>query len=543
MQERVWTQKYQKASDKSGLTLTEHRGLHRPAGEVPFHSMCGKCMSPWPENATRCWMCKHDQAIEYQRPTSIMDVGDQTWTLLYEAGRPVWRRAAPAQSSPGALGPEATGIPEAERHFKLSHSIDGSQFAQAPAATCTEEERTFADEVPSVCRVHIRHEIMSSDYEDDATATSAAHRKRLEEQQPAQSSRSSIQRGGQGPSHSVRGPPRALSGCPQGGARPSGGPSARRRRTIWLSCKQRSWRPFRRECRRSPPARCVDLLRKVNLLDFKAALKKRMVEETSGRTEDALQAAITSMEKAKAANKQIQDQGTAFMEQFALNPVEISAWPTELKHKLERGLFCPTASLDWHEVPDPSDMLRHYLPAMRALQDGQNPWAGHSKLLEEMPDLKHTVATAEPGAASTPGALGPAVTGPGMATLNEMDEEAKNLAMLLWALKVHRGELRMFGGVWRRVPEFSPPLPDWAQPKAGAPSAKELDKLRALERRTHPCSFGSDMVEPFHYTLTRRWKNRGARALDPDWNPSSPFGGLMTPPRTRSGAERAAPGT
>ena len=86
MQERVWTQKYQKASDKSGLT--EHRGLHRPAGDVPFHSMCGKCMSPWPENATRCWICKHDQAIEYQRPTSIMEVGDQTWTLLYEADRP-----------------------------------------------------------------------------------------------------------------------------------------------------------------------------------------------------------------------------------------------------------------------------------------------------------------------------------------------------------------------------------------------------------------------------------------------------------------------
>ena len=196
-----------------------------------------------------------------------------------------------------------------------------------------------------------------------------------------------------------------------------------------------------------------------------------MLEETSGRTEDALQAAITSMEEAKAANKQIQDQGTAFMEQFALNPVEISARPTELKHKLKRCLFCPTAPLDWHEVPDPSDMLRHYLPAMRALQDGKNPWAGHPKLLEERPDLKHTVATAEPGAASTPGALGPAVTGPGMATLNEMDEE-----------------------------EFSPPLPDWAQPKAGAPSAKEMDKYRALERRTHPCSFGSDMVEPFHYT-------------------------------------------
>ena len=87
-----------------------------------------------------------------------------------------------------------------------------------------------------------------------------------------------------------------------------------------------------------------------------------------------------------------------------------------------------------------------------------------------------------------------------MATLNEMDEEAKKLAMLLWALKVHRGELRMFGGVWRRVLEFSPPLPDWAQPKPGALTPKQMDRYRALERRTHPSSFGADMVEPFHYT-------------------------------------------
>ena len=163
---------------------------------------------------------------------------------------------------------------------------------------------------------------------------------------------------------------------------------------------------------------------------------------------------------------------------------------------------------------------------MRALQDGQNPWAGHPKLLEEMPDLKHTVATAAPEAASTPGAFGPAVTGPGMATLNDMDEEAKKLAILLWALKVHRGELRMFGGVWRRVPEFSPPLRDWAQPKAGAPSAKEMDKLRALERRTHPCSFGSDMVEPFHYTDQEVEEQRREGTRHPHSNPSFPFGGL-----------------
>ena len=96
-------------------------------------------------------------------------------------------------------------------------------------------------------------------------------------------------------------------------------------------------------------------------MDFKAALKKRMLEETTGSTEDSLKAAVTSIEKAKEANKKIQDQGTAFMEKFAIAPTEISAWPEDLKHKLERGLFCPTASLDWHQVPDPTDMLQHYL--------------------------------------------------------------------------------------------------------------------------------------------------------------------------------------
>ena len=73
----------------------------------------------------------------------------------------------------------------------------------------------------------------------------------------------------------------------------------------------------------------------------------------------------------------------------------------------------------------------------------------------------------------------------------------------------------MFGGVWRRVPEFSPPLPDWAQPKPGALSAKEVDRYRALERRTHPSSFGSDMVEPFHYTDQEVEEHRQAGTRPP----------------------------
>ena len=186
--------------------------------------------------------------------------------------------------------------PEAERHFKLSHSIDGSQFAQAPAATCTEEERTFADEVPSVCRVHIRQEIMSSDYEDDATATTAAHHKQLEEQQPSQS----FQIFHPEAAKALRIQSEALQGLAAADlkAERAQAEEAQLQATV-LAPIQEGMQAVPASVRNSG----ADLLRKVNLLDFKAALKKRMLEETSGSAEASLQAAITSMEKAKAANK------------------------------------------------------------------------------------------------------------------------------------------------------------------------------------------------------------------------------------------------
>ncbi|CAK9108251.1 unnamed protein product, partial [Durusdinium trenchii] len=59
--------------------------------------------------------------------SEIRKVGDETWTLLYEAGRPVWRRAAPAKSTPGAPGPEATGV-DPEGFWKASRG--GSRFLQ-----------------------------------------------------------------------------------------------------------------------------------------------------------------------------------------------------------------------------------------------------------------------------------------------------------------------------------------------------------------------------------------------------------------------------
>ena len=143
---------------------------------------------------------------------------------------------------------------------------------------------------------------------------------------------------------------------------------------------------------------------------------------------------------------------------------------------------------------------------MRALQNGHNPWAANPKLLEEMPDLKHTVATAASGEASTPGADGPAVTGPGMATLNEMEEEAKKLAMLLWALKVHRECLVGYGAGSLSSVRLSRTGPSQSQGHS-----RPRRSTAAVERRTHPSSFGADMVEPFHTDQVEAHCQEGTR--------------------------------
>ena len=101
-------------------------------------------------------------------------VGDQTWHLFYENDRPVWRRSAPALSTSAVAA--SVDTTEVEQDYKRANSVDGSQYAQAPAATCTEEERAFADEVPTTCRIHIRQEILSSEYEEDAHKTAQSQR-------------------------------------------------------------------------------------------------------------------------------------------------------------------------------------------------------------------------------------------------------------------------------------------------------------------------------------------------------------------------------
>ena len=106
--------------------------------------------------------------------------------------------------------------------------------------------------------------------------------------------------------------------------------------------------------------------------------------------------------------------------------------------------------------------------------ESQNPWNQ-----EEMPDL------------ATP-------TGPGgdqSRPPQDLDsEEEGKLSLLLWAMKRHQGELRMFGGIWKK--HSSGEIPK------GADQQFKLspEELLALERRTHPLTCERDHIDPIIYS-------------------------------------------
>ena len=231
--------------------------------------MCGKCMTPWlimPPGAGPASMTK---------PSSTSDLRP-SWRWGTRPGPCSTRRAGQSgdellpSGPPQVQGrPAATGMdPEAERRFKLSHSIDGTQYAQAPAATCTEEVRMRS--LPSAGSTSDRRSCRRT------TRTMLRRPRRpiadgWRSNNPPSPSRSFTQRRPR-PSAFNRRPFRASHQQTSRRSVPNRRrQSGRRRRTRCPSYSPRSWHPSRRACSPSQTARWEDLLRKVNLMDFKAA--------------------------------------------------------------------------------------------------------------------------------------------------------------------------------------------------------------------------------------------------------------------------------
>ena len=134
------------------------------------------------------------------------------------------------------------------------------------------------------------------------------------------------------------------------------------------------------------------------------------------------------------------------METYQLIPDDPSVWDPHLKHIVERGAFRPLQEDDWADFGPSSELHQPYVNAMVAIQKGHTPV--QSRLLEEMPTLEATLSKST-------------ATG-----IDELDGDAKKLAMILWAYKRHKGELRMFGGKW--VKDERVEIPRGSQDPRGA---------------------------------------------------------------------------
>ena len=155
--------------------------------------------------------------------------------------------------------------------------------------------------------------------------------------------------------------------------------------------------------------------------------------------------------------------------------------------RLWRGLFCPLELDDLEDIPKVGDIKEKYVPYIRRLREAQNPW-NQEALLKKMPD------PAPP-------------KGDQPVPPQNLDTEEGKLSLLLWAMKRHQGELRMFGGIWKKhsIGEI---------PK-GADQQFKLspEELLALERRTHPLTCERDHIDPIIYSALeiRAQVNRGER--------------------------------
>ena len=87
-QQEIWKTQFQPTHKKSGLGYSNLK--ERPTGEQPFERMCAKCFTGAPDQAKKCWTCRHETLVPYSAPSASMDSGKETWHLLFIDGKATW---------------------------------------------------------------------------------------------------------------------------------------------------------------------------------------------------------------------------------------------------------------------------------------------------------------------------------------------------------------------------------------------------------------------------------------------------------------------
>ena len=65
-QQEIWKTQFQPTYKKSGLGYSNLK--ERPTGDQPYERMCAKCFTGVPDEATKCWTCRHEKLVPYSAP-------------------------------------------------------------------------------------------------------------------------------------------------------------------------------------------------------------------------------------------------------------------------------------------------------------------------------------------------------------------------------------------------------------------------------------------------------------------------------------------
>eukprot|EP00435_Cladocopium_sp_Y103_P021409 s2216_g5.t1 len=318
-QEAVWAMKSQKQHQSAGLGLSTLRP--RPLGQAAYTHMCSACKSGWLEQATSCMMCKQGKKVAYEPPLTTFELNGAPWQLTPVDGKPTWvPMATPSSGAPGPVGGHSP-------ISKVALSVDASAFAQAPGKTASLNEMTMADAVPLPLRMSLREEVLEQAPDKDAQMSSALLAEHKESVKKHKHQSFQVFHPEAAQALQAQAEVYKQSALRQKTAEEEA--EAKRQKTevitAMLDQNETFLQPFQEGLQEPSDSAIlspgVDLVRRSNL----AVLRQKLQEQflTGGiNTLTALQQAQTTLEEARAANKQRQAAGHDFMKRHTLVPMD-----------------------------------------------------------------------------------------------------------------------------------------------------------------------------------------------------------------------------
>ena len=469
----IMKQPHRRTGDRAGLGAKPLHELKTEEDRPPM--VCADCGSAWKENARKCWVCGSLQPMtirEYEQreeDSKIVTIGGKQWRMTLHEGHITWENADARDQHMG----------------DKQGQVDGCTLAAPPPCPTLETdddlaELTMADQVGLNHRIHIRQEILDNRPDrEEKDHIVKARAKTTDDIDPTQS-------------FQLWHPEYERADRIQTKIMHAGGTqqkkdiqAAKSRREMeavkvatqsihaqqqFLADFQEGMLEVKEEDITNPAAKAF---RTADLEKTKQHLLAKLMEGKPTSLVDAIMANQDTEDKAREANKRLQEEGAARMNKHRVYSEPMEVWPPNIQLMVERGYFnpkeeSPLKNHDWRE-----DIVDKYNQMKSALKYGQP--AGAAKLFTEMP-LPSERPQGTPGTGA--GAGSPAAL---TQEVNLTEEDKTNILRTL--IQLNHGQARLTGGKWTKVRHAEGDIvwPTWAE-------GKQLDRrlLISLEARTHP---------------------------------------------------------